>query len=59
MNIVDDNEKNPDRHFTVRLTELIVLQGDRIKGMIGDKKAKRITILDDDIPGYFEFTLPN
>jgi hypothetical protein len=51
INIVDDNEKNPDRHFTVKLVECNVLQGDKIKGIIGDKKCKRITILDDDIPG--------
>lgn len=60
VNIVDDNEKNPDRHFHVKLIECNVLQGqDKLKGMIGDKKSKRITILDDDIPGFFELTQPN
>lgn len=52
VNVVDDNEKNPDRHFHITITEVRVIGGDvRVTGLVGEKKTKRITILDDDIPG--------
>lgn len=56
--IVDDNDKNPDRHFTLIITDIEVLEGS-VKSIVGDKKSCRITILDDDIPGFFELSQPN
>jgi len=59
VTIVDDHDKNPDRHFSMKITEVNVIDDSGIEPLIGDSKLTRITILDDDIPGYFEFSAPN
>jgi len=59
VEIVDDHDKNPDRHFQLQITEVNILDDSGIKPKMGDVKIIRITILDDDIPGYFEFSNPN
>lgn len=51
VTIVDDNDKNPDRHFQLHITEVTIMDGSDIKAKIGDVKNTRITVLDDDIPG--------
>lgn len=59
VNIVDDHDKNPDRHFSLKITDVTVIDDSGIEAIMGDAKLTRITILDDDIPGYFEFSSPN
>jgi len=59
VDIVDDNDKNPDRHFQLQIVEVNLMDDSGMKTIVGDMKLTRVTILDDDIPGFFEFSAPN
>lgn len=61
IEIVDDDEPNPDRQFKVSLSQL-KFEDDALTDLydlkIGNPTTE-VTIIDDDIPGIFQFIQPS
>ncbi|PAA51257.1 hypothetical protein BOX15_Mlig018197g2 [Macrostomum lignano] len=51
VEIIDDNQWEPDETFFVKLT----LEKDQKLARLGPKKINQVTIINDDEPGTFEF----
>lgn len=55
VQIVDDNQWEPDETFFLRLSLPASAAGDGAEVALGRKSVMEITIIDDDQPGIFEF----